>query len=237
MRRAVLLSLGLHGLLLALLVAGAWLWPGRGMKGPPVLAEVELVEQNTPAVGRAASVATATATATAANPSRSEPKPVPKQALPTRAPPNRAPLPLPPPAAPARPAAAARVPPAPSSRQGAAAVRLGHTGSIGTGLVSGRQVIPAALDKAVQNVPPGYPRRAVRRGEQGSVILRVHVAADGSAAAVDIFRTSGYTLLDSAARRAVARWHFVPANRAGFPVPSTMLVKIRFVLTNPEGSR
>lgn len=241
MRRFLLLSLAAHALLVLTLLAASRLLPGRGFKAPPVLAEVELVEQNTPAVGRAPAAAVqptqplAMPSPDAVAPSSAHPpSPLPEPT--TRA----APLPPPPPPAPpapplpastllsAHPQPAAPSPPAPS-------VRLAEPDAVGTGLVSGSRVIPAALDKAAHNTPPGYPPLAVRDGEEGSVVLRVHIAADGSAAAVEIFRTSGYPLLDRAALRAVGRWHFVPARRAELPVPSTMLVKIRFVLTNPEG--
>ncbi len=224
MRRSLLLSLAAHALLVLTLLAASWLLPGRGFRAPPVLAEVELVEQNTPTVGRA--------------PAASQPVPPAQRPLPDGA--RAAPLPPPPPPAPAAPPlpestppAAHRPPPAPAPP--APSVRLAEPGAAGTGLVSGSRVIPAALDEAAHNAPPGYPPLAVRDGEEGSVILRVQIAADGSATAVEIFRTSGYPLLDRAAQRAVGHWHFVPARRAELPVPSTMLVKIRFVLTNPEG--
>lgn len=238
MRRSFVLSLACHALLALLLLAGAWLWPGRGLKAPPVLAEVELVVQNTPVVGQTAAAAAAPAAPTARPPA----EPAIRAAMPP--PPQRsaapaASLPLPPPPAPAAPPVRASTPPAAHPRPlppptPASTVRLGEAGAAGTGLVSGSQVIPAAIDSAVHNVPPAYPARAVREGEQGSVILQVHIAADGTATAVDIFRTSGYPLLDRAAQGAVGQWHFVPARRAELPVPSTMLVKIRFVLTNPE---
>ncbi|MGH7080449.1 MAG: energy transducer TonB [Acetobacteraceae bacterium] len=224
MRRSLLLSLAGHALLVLTLLAGSRLLPGRGMKAPPVLAEVELIEQNTPAVGRA--------------PAASQPVPPAARPLPERA--RAAPLPPPPPPAPAAPPLPESTPPAAHRPPAAPAppapsVRLAEPGAAGTGLVSGSRVIPAALDAAAHNAPPGYPPLAVRDGEEGSVILRVQIAADGSATAVEIFRTSGYPLLDRAAQRAVGHWHFVPARRAEIPVPSTMLVKIRFVLTNPEG--
>ncbi|MGH7104746.1 MAG: energy transducer TonB [Acetobacteraceae bacterium] len=241
MRRSLLLSLAGHAFLALTLLAASRLLPGRGFKAPPVLAEVELVEQNTPAVGRAPATAQAVPPAARPSPDTAAPSPAHPPPPPPPEPMRRAALlPPPPPPAPAEPPLpestklaahpqpAAPAPPAPS-------VRLAEPGSVGTGLVSGSQVIPAALDKAAHNAPPGYPPLAVRDGEEGSVILRVHIAADGSATSVEIFRTSGYPLLDQAALRAVGRWHFVPARRVELPVPSTMLGKIRFVLTNPEG--
>ncbi|HUA77459.1 MAG TPA: energy transducer TonB [Acetobacteraceae bacterium] len=139
--------------------------------------------------------------------------PAPAKPAPTRTA-HAPPLPLP----------APRPPPAPPAHHG------------GTGLVSGPHVIPAALDRAARNIPPAYPPQAAQAGEQGSVILRVAVAPDGTGA-VSIAQSSGYALLDNAARTAVARWHFVPARRAGRPVPSTMLIRIRFLIKKPDGGQ
>lgn len=237
MRRAALLSLTLHAALAVLVIAGAWLWPGRGVREPVVLAEVELVEQNTSVVGRAAapaavperpSATAATEPLQPSHPSRALPRPT---AL-------EAPPPLPSPAAPpVRRTPAPSAEPMQPAEAAASAVTPGRSGSIGTGLVSGSQVIAAALDQGIRNVPPAYPPRAVREGEQGLVVLRIHIAADGSATSVDISRSSGYGLLDRAAQSAIEHWHFVPAREAGVAVPSTMLFKIRFTLTNPEGSQ
>ncbi|MGH7122465.1 MAG: energy transducer TonB [Acetobacteraceae bacterium] len=253
MLRGALFSLALHSALALLLVAGSWFLPGRGPPVLPVLAEVELVVQNTPAVGRKAVPAPASNTPATKPAAKTAPSPA-GRTSPTHPPPGpppgppqaaKPPLPLPPPEAPPaearQPGMTHQAPAMP--REALAASQAPEPpqpsrtpGSAGTGLVSGSRVIPAALDRTVKNVPPAYPQRAVRAGEQGSVLLRVHIAADGSAAKVDIFRSSGYLLLDRAAQRAVGHWHFVPAReKGGVTVPSTMLLRIRFRLTNPEG--
>lgn len=239
MLRGALLSLALHSALALFLLAGSWLLPGRAPAVLPVLAEVELVVQNTPAVGSRSAPAPAPPTPLTRPTSPTPPTHPPIH--PPLGPPQAAapPLPLPPPAAPPLPASriAAAAHQAPASLPAAPPSPPATPGSSGTGLVSGSRVIPAALDRTVQNVPPAYPPRAVRKGEQGSVLLRVHVAANGSAASVDVFRSSGYRLLDQAAERAVGRWHFIPAREKGIAVPSTMLLRIRFRLTNPEGGQ
>lgn len=207
MRQAFLLSVALHGGVGLLLIVGALLLSADSVKPPPVLAEVELVEQPTQAVGPAAAASPALlppAMAAIANP----PMPIPKQ----------------------RALGPAVPPPAPQS---AAAAHPSDAAAAGTGLVSGGRVIPAALDRAARNVPPAYPPEAVRRGEQGAVILMVHVAVDGSASAVDVIQSSGHPLLDHAARQAVAAWHFIPGRSKGTAVSSTMPIRIRFVLDEP----
>jgi len=80
------------------------------------------------------------------------------------------------------------------------------------------------------NGAPAYPGAALRRGEQGRVVLRVSVSADGAPLAVDLAETSGHESLDSAALSAVRRWRFVPAMQSGRPVPAIAVVPIRFRL-------
>jgi protein TonB len=82
------------------------------------------------------------------------------------------------------------------------------------------------------NRPPLYPERALRRGEQGQVMLRVRVAADGTPAGVDLAETSGHESLDRAAVAAVLQWRFNPATQAGRPVAAVAEVPVRFRLAN-----
>ena len=48
-----------------------------------------------------------------------------------------------------------------------------------------------------------YPEEAKRRKIYGSLLLTVHIKADGSVEKVEIDRSSGHRLLDAAARRVV----------------------------------
>jgi protein TonB len=82
------------------------------------------------------------------------------------------------------------------------------------------------------NQAPVYPQSALRRGEQGNVMLRVSVSADGAPLAVDLAATSGHASLDNAAEAAVRRWRFNPATRGGIPVAAMADVPIRFRLAN-----
>jgi len=91
-------------------------------------------------------------------------------------------------------------------------------------------VIPAGPDPKVHNREPIYPDAAARRGEQGMVILLIQVTPEGLPDVVDVAQSSGFTLLDRAARDAVATWRFVPAVRDGQPIPSSMALRIQFQL-------
>ena len=82
-----------------------------------------------------------------------------------------------------------------------------------------------------ENPAPTYPERARRDNQQGTVLLRVLVEADGSVARVEVAQSSGFDALDRAAAETVrTRWRFVPARRDGANAASWVLVPIRFAL-------
>ncbi len=88
-----------------------------------------------------------------------------------------------------------------------------------------------------ENPAPAYPQSARRRNEQGTVILRVLVGADGLVRSVEVVETSGFDALDESAIEAVRRrWHFVAAHRDGAPVESWVRVPIRFSLTEARAA-
>jgi len=70
----------------------------------------------------------------------------------------------------------------------------------------------APLD-AIHNPPPEYPTLARQRGFEGRTLLRVEVAPDGEAREIEVLESSGYSVLDEAAREAVARWRFAHEGR------------------------
>ena len=82
----------------------------------------------------------------------------------------------------------------------------------------------------VRSPAPRYPREAQRRGESGTVVLRVHIDADGRPRDIDLVEGSGSRSLDRAAVDAVRRWRFDPAIRNGRPTEGTLQVPITFRL-------
>jgi protein TonB len=84
----------------------------------------------------------------------------------------------------------------------------------------------------LQNPKPVYPRISRRRGEQGKVVLRVFVSADGSPGKIELRTGSGYQRLDQAAREAVTHWRFVPAKRGEQAVSAWVVVPIVFSLNS-----
>lgn len=89
----------------------------------------------------------------------------------------------------------------------------------------------ARFDAAyLQNPQARYPAISRRLGEEGKVMLKVRVTADGRAASVELEKSSNFERLDSAARQAVAGWRFVPAKRGDQAIESTVIVPVLFRL-------
>ncbi|NNG47695.1 MAG: TonB family protein, partial [Deltaproteobacteria bacterium] len=64
-----------------------------------------------------------------------------------------------------------------------------------------------------------YPEEAVRRGQQGDVLLRIRIGAEGVPKEIRIARSSGARLLDDAARRGVVRAAPLPSAPGWVEVP------------------
>ncbi|MES2563823.1 MAG: TonB family protein [Pseudomonadota bacterium] len=82
----------------------------------------------------------------------------------------------------------------------------------------------------LRNPEPRYPISARRRGEQGTVVLKVLVTREGTAASVSVDKGSGSVALDQAALETVRTWRFTPARRGAEPIDSSVLVPIVFRL-------
>jgi len=92
-------------------------------------------------------------------------------------------------------------------------------------------VIPPVFNAAyLHNSPPEYPLIARQNGWEGVVKLKVWVSEKGSAERIDIQRSSGYELLDHAARTAVQNWRFIPARRGNSLIASVIITPLEFRL-------
>lgn len=103
--------------------------------------------------------------------------------------------------------------------------------------------LPPATEPAAPSIPqaaqapelladqeaPRYPASSLRRGESGTVVLRVQVDAAGRAGDVEIIERSGSRALDRSAAEAALRWRFKPAlDDSGQPVPGEAVVPVEF---------
>jgi len=91
-------------------------------------------------------------------------------------------------------------------------------------------VLPSSDADYLNNPAPVYPRMSRRMGEQGTVMVRVLINADGRAEQAEIRTSSGYARLDDAALDTVKRWRYVPGKRAGTAEAMWFNVPVRFVL-------
>ncbi|WP_053213988.1 energy transducer TonB [Pseudomonas sp. Q12-87] len=87
---------------------------------------------------------------------------------------------------------------------------------------------PSASAGYLKNPAPEYPSLAMRRGWEGTVLLRVHVLASGKPGEIQIQKSSGRDQLDDAALAAVKRWSFVPAKQGDVAQDGWVSVPIDF---------
>ena len=92
-----------------------------------------------------------------------------------------------------------------------------------------KPVTPASAGAGyLRNPAPEYPSLAMRRGWEGTVMLRVHVLASGKPGEIQIQKSSGRESLDDAALAAVKRWSFVPAKQGDVAQDGWVSVPIDF---------
>jgi protein TonB len=80
------------------------------------------------------------------------------------------------------------------------------------------------------NPPPDYPPRARRLGLEGEVLIRTRVLPNGEPDELVLEQSSGYTLLDQAAMKAVRGWRFRPARYSDEQIGSWVEIPVRFRL-------
>ncbi len=103
---------------------------------------------------------------------------------------------------------------------------LRHSWRKGYLLVDGEDVIaPVAIEKT----PPVYSEVARKERQQGKVILRLMIDAEGMVEDVEVIEGQPYGLTEQAVA-AASTWRFQPALRQGDPVPVLYLITINFRL-------
>ena len=130
--------------------------------------------------------------------------------------------------------AGASSPAAPASQSAAAPASATAASAAGTAAVASpapaRIELPSSSADYLNNPRPAYPGLSKRLGEEGKVVLRVLIEADGSASKAEIRSSSGYDRLDQAALQTVLRWRYLPGKRGGMAEAMWFNVPINFVL-------
>jgi len=112
-------------------------------------------------------------------------------------------------------------------------VKNGEAGASNQQRHAGAQVVPlitaAQIDPNYLHRPdPVYPALSKRMREQGKVLLRVSLDAQGVVKDVTIQQSSDFARLDQAALEAVRQWRFIPAKRGAESIAATVDVPIEF---------
>jgi len=93
---------------------------------------------------------------------------------------------------------------------------------------------PRADAGYLKNPPPAYPKMLLKRGVEGSVLVRARVQDDGRCSQVLLKESSGFRLFDEAALSAVRGWRFVPARQGTQTVVAWVDIPIAFRITRPQ---
>lgn len=88
----------------------------------------------------------------------------------------------------------------------------------------------------VHQPTPEYPEVARQNGWEGAVTLRLELRADGTVGEVHVARSSGYTVLDTAAQEVVKTWKHVPATQDGTPVSRWTEMTLTFQLDKGQAA-
>lgn len=97
------------------------------------------------------------------------------------------------------------------------------------------------VERKVVEVPPSfrrqpgttdefYPPASKRAGEEGSIIVAVHVLESGEIDNIEVKESSGFPRLDAGAVTYVKTWRLKPGTRDGKPVAVTWRIRVTFKL-------
>ena len=76
-------------------------------------------------------------------------------------------------------------------------------------------VLPSSDAEYLSNPKPTYPAMSKRLGEQGKVVVRVLIGADGLPQKSELRQSSGFDRLDESALATVMKWHSGPGQPSG----------------------
>ena len=90
--------------------------------------------------------------------------------------------------------------------------------------------LPSSDASYLQNPAPVYPPISKRLGEQGRVVVRVLIGADGVPQKAELKRSSGFDRLDRSALEYVMKCRYVPGKVGGVPQAMWYEAPVSFVL-------
>ncbi|MBW1712215.1 MAG: energy transducer TonB [Deltaproteobacteria bacterium] len=84
--------------------------------------------------------------------------------------------------------------------------------------------------QVIRRVPPLYPYAARRRGLAGEVVVRFLVDVEGQVQKLTIVKANPRGVFEQSVQQAVSKWRFKPGRHQGQPVPTWVVVPIKFQL-------
>ena len=90
--------------------------------------------------------------------------------------------------------------------------------------------LPSSNADYLNNPKPPYPVMSRRLNEQGKVVVRVWIDAEGQASQASIKTSSGFERLDEASLNTVLKWRYVPGKRGGIAEGMWFDVPMHWVL-------
>ena len=90
--------------------------------------------------------------------------------------------------------------------------------------ISGSQV------EIIHYVPPVHPRLAKELGWEGTVVVKFLVQTNGLPSKVTVKKSSGYPILDKAAKDAIQQWRFKPAKDGNISINKITFATLKFEL-------
>lgn len=102
--------------------------------------------------------------------------------------------------------------------------------SLSTPAQAPRQARIDVPPKPKASIRPKYPLESRKNKEEGTVCLFLKIDENGAVVSVNIEKSSGYSLLDAAAKEAVLNARFNPAKSGSKRVASTAQISLNFTL-------
>ncbi|MBU3588284.1 energy transducer TonB [Polynucleobacter sp. 31A-FELB] len=97
-------------------------------------------------------------------------------------------------------------------------------------LASAPVSMPNSDASELNNPKPPYPAISKKLREQGLVLLKACIGANGSLDSLDLKQGSGFSRLDQVALQTVKQWKFIPAKKGGTPIPMCYELPVKFIL-------
>ncbi|SNS21461.1 outer membrane transport energization protein TonB [Humidesulfovibrio mexicanus] len=105
----------------------------------------------------------------------------------------------------------------------------GRGGATGPGTGQGGLAVDR-MPAPLRTVKPRYPMAARRAGQEGQVLLRLFVDAEGRVGQVAVLKAEPEGLFEESALEAVRKWRFSPAMNKGAAVGMWLTLPVRFAL-------